>query len=140
MEMRDWRSPSFGLSWLRMLPLFVVLCCLCLCAVGCASSSGESEGAFEARIVKKAQDQLQSETEAVSWNEPNEEVLDADKPACEKVSELPDADHMYMYADSYKSEGPYWCVSFTTTADAVLGTIDYYFDSEGTLIGSPLRD
>lgn len=66
-----------------------------------------------------------------------ETIKNWDDPDITLVESLPDV--YYKIADA-TVPAPYYHVVFTTTADALLGTVDFYVDGAGTILGQNYRE
>ncbi|MGI6033569.1 MAG: hypothetical protein ACOX69_09155 [Coriobacteriales bacterium] len=104
-------------------------------AASVSQSSSEAQGEVtSSEVVKLAKDILGGKDQG------NEKVTNYYSPDVKKVKKLPSTNSMEMATDNYEKSAPYWRVSFETNKSATLGDIVYYFDNEGTYIGSPYRD
>lgn len=66
-----------------------------------------------------------------------ETIKNWDDPDITMVESLPD--FYYKIADA-TVPAPYYHVVFTTTADALLGSVDFYVDAAGTILGQNYRE
>ena len=111
---------------------------LCLSACGGAarnpsvpsSSAPQTEAAAD--TVKLCQDFLRSKDPSSI-----ETILNRDAPEISALKELPDS---YCKINASPGRAPYTKVSFFTTADGLLGPIEFYIDDTGTLIGQAWRE
>ena len=65
-------------------------------------------------------------------------ITNWDSPEVTQVGALPAA--YASVADGYTPAAPYWCVHFTTTQDALLGTENVYVDANGVVCALSLRE
>lgn len=84
--------------------------------------------------IEMAQKDLQESERAFAT------VLNFDTPKCTKIDQLPDKQGWIASGNEYSTNQGFWCVEFETTDDALLGSITYYLDGYGVVIGEAVRE